>query len=245
MSISVDASRIVGEIVKGQEDREIGRIISFLIDSSGQVEEVLVENMSGRFDRYPIEMLKIGKEGVSLASNVEQKMSRLSARLPVMQKKREILENLSEKKVIPPQIYDNLKKEFDKTLKEMKGEAQGLLENMDKQVKEQDEYVRTLQLARAYLEIEHGIGAVTDEVYQASILSLLREVKNAQQSKINLLRVKDEVSAILMEKKVEPIEQPEPEPAVETEESSGEATSEPANETQEIEKAIPVRVSEE
>jgi hypothetical protein len=250
---SLDFSGLIGKNMKDENNREIGRITSFLIDPFGRVEEVLVEDRHGKLVSYEVERLKIDQDEVSLTSHVDKKMALLSERFPVMRKKRKVLDRLSDNKVIPQEIYQNLCKEFDKALKEMKSEAQNLLEDMDKQVKAQEDYIKMLQLARAFLEIEHGIGTVEDEVYQQSIMSLLKEVKNASQRKLSLLRTKDEVSSILLGEEEEPEEEPQAEPTaepetereVELETTPVEAESASKTESTEEKPAIPVRVTQE
>ena len=166
MSISINAPGLVGKNVKDENGKETGKIVSFLIDSSGQPQEALVETTHGQLVRYPVDLLETDKDEVAMVSEVAKKIEVLSEQLPTIRKKRKILDKLAENKVIPSGIHESLCKEFDKVLKEMKNDAQTVLENMNSQVKAQDEQLKTLQLARAFLEIEHGIGTLNDETYQ-------------------------------------------------------------------------------
>ncbi len=244
----LDASALVGKNVKDVNDRDVGRITSFLIDSSGRVDEVLVENAHGKFDNYPVEMLEIDQAGVSLISHIDRKIESLAQELPVITRKRRILDKLSENKVIPPDIYENLCKEFDKALKEMRKEAEGLLEDTEKKAEAQDEYIRTLQLSRTFLEIEREIGTIKNEVYQQSLMSILREIKNARQRKLSLIGIKDNVTGILMGEEEEPEEEPEAEPAMEPETEPELTASEeqPSSSTEsEEEEVVPVRMVQE
>ncbi|MCW4019684.1 MAG: hypothetical protein NWF14_00420 [Candidatus Bathyarchaeota archaeon] len=248
MSVNMEASKLIGKNVKDLEEREIGRITSFLIDSSGHLQEVLIENKYGKLVKHPIEMLKIDRDEISLVSNADEKVKTLSEEFPVVKKKRKILDKLSEDKVLPPGIYENLCKEFDKILKEMKRDAQSILEDMGKEIKVQEDYVRTLQMARAFLEIEHGIGAVEEKVYQQSIMSLLKELKNAQQKKIRLMGDKYKVSNILVEKEEEPTKEAQTQPVAEPERETIPTPSEPETESEtesmQEDRVIPVRVTQ-
>ena len=237
MSENVNALGLVGKNVK-----DTGRIVSFLIDPSGQTKEALVENNNGQLVRYPVSLLKVGRDEVSMVSDIDRKVETISEQLPTMRKKKKILDKLAEGKVIPSGIHESLSREFEKSLNGMKDEAQAILEDADKQVKALDEQLKTLQLARAYLEIEHGVGTVKDEVYQLSVMSILREVKNAQQTKLSLLKMKDKVSEALQEEK-----ETKPEPLEETKEEDAKAPEdkpEPAAQPKEGRQALPVRVTE-
>ncbi len=235
MSENFNAPGLVGKNVK-----DTGRIVSFLIDPSGQTKEALVENGNGQLVKYPVSLLKVGRDEVSIVSDLDKKVETISEQLPTMRKKKKILDKLAENKVIPSGIHESISKEFDRNLKAMKDEAQTVLEDMDKQVKAQDEQLKTLQLARAYLEIEHGIGTVSDEIYQLSVMSILREVKNAQQTKLSLLKTKDKVSEALQEEREEPKEESKKEVAQVPEEDK----KEPAAQPKEGRQALPVRVTE-
>jgi hypothetical protein len=248
MSVSIDAPGLVGKNVKDENGKETGKLVSFLIDSSGQPQEALVETIHGQLIRYPVEFLKTSRDEVYVVSEVDKKIENISENLPTIRKKRKVLDKLAESKVIPSGIHESLCKEFDKVLKEMKSEAQVVLENMDKQVKAQDEQLKTLQLARAFLEIEHGIGTVNDEVYQQSILSVLKEVKNTQQTKLSLLRAKDKVTDALQEEKEEPKKELKPEPVEELKKEAVQVPVEVKNEAEtqakEQRQVLTVRVTE-
>jgi len=222
--------------LKDEDDRDIGRVTSFLIDSSGRIDEVLVENAHGNLDRYSVERLKVDGAAISLISHIDTRIEVIAERLPVITKKRRILDKLSENKVIPLEICENLSREFDKALKGMKKEAQSLLEDMDKKAEEQEDYIRTLQMSRTFLEIEREIGTVAGEVYQRSLMSILREIKSARQRKLTLLGIKDKISGILVGEKEEAEEEPEAEPMPEP--------SVPAGSSEERE-AIPIRMTQD
>jgi len=244
MSISINASELVGKNVKDENEKEIGKIVSFLIDSSGQPREALVETVQGQLTRYPLDHLDMTKGEVIAISEVAKKIEALTEQLPKIRKKRNILDKLVANKVIPSGIYENLCKEFDKALKEMRNEAQILLESVDKQVKAQDEQLKTLQLARAFLEIEHGIGTLNDETYQQSIMTILREVKNTQQIKLSLLRAKDRIADALLEEKEEVKPEPAEEEKGETSEASIEGKNEITTQSKESKQTLTVRVTE-
>jgi len=245
ISFDSDASGLVGRNLKDENARDIGRIASFLIDSSGLIDEVLVENAHGNLDRYPVERLKIDESGISLISHIDTRIEAIAERLPVITKKRRILDRLSENKVIPPEIYENLCREFDKALKGMKKEAESLLEDMDRKAEDQEDYIKTLQMSRTYLEIEREIGTVKGEIYQQSLMSILREIKNARQRKLTLMGIKDKISSILMEEEEEPEEEPEAEPAPEPQLTPIEEEPSLPTESSEGSQAIPVHMTQD
>lgn len=247
MSSRINLSELVGKTVKDENEREIGRIVSFLMDELGKAKDVLVDNNYGNLARFSLDKLLMDDNGIALVSDRSKKLQSLSEQLPIIRKKRKILDKLSANKVIPPEIYENLCKEFDKNLDDMMGEAQILQKNIDKKVKVQEGRVKGLQLARAFLEIEHGIGTINDEVYKQSIMSLLKEVKSSQQAKLRMLKFKDKVQNIIVEE-----EETQKDPTLELSTKPNllvslpetESKTEPDTDTEEEGQAIPVRVTE-
>jgi len=239
MNENFDASKMIGKTVKISGGEESGIIVSFIMDASGKVEDVLIER-HGALERYPADMLQIEGDEAFILSPIEKKLKNLSKNLPVVKKKRIVLEKLSKEKIVPREIFESLIKKFDGMLKEMENEAKSLIEEIDKEARLQEEYIKSLQTGRAFLEIEHAMGNISEEVYKRSIVALLRDVKNAQQKRLELLRTKERINALLEEKPEITLEEKKEEDESQiAEEESGEEKGE------EDEKAVPVRLIQE
>ncbi|MBS7634970.1 CdvA-like protein [Candidatus Bathyarchaeota archaeon] len=197
---------LIGRSLKDENGREIGKIVSFIIDSSGEVKEVLAENKNEELTKYSVERIKIDQEEVFLVSDVEKRTENLCGRFPAVYKKREILEKLFRNKEIMPEIYESLSAELDKSINEMRAEAQSLLNEVERQVQFQENIIKSLHLARTFLEMEHGIGNVRDEFFRQSLLSLLREIKYASYRKMNLLKTKERILGITLQANKEGVE---------------------------------------
>ena len=239
MSMDLDASRLIGKAVKIRGEGEVGVIVSFIMDPSGQVKDVLIERKEGVLEKHSMEMLQIEDDEVFLSSLIEKKLRILSEKLPTTRKKRQVLEKLSKDKIVPQTIFESLVKKFDKTLKEMRDEAKGLMDEIEKEAKIEEDRIKTLQMARAFLEIEHAIGNVSEEIYKRSIVALLRDMKNAQQRRLELLRTKERINELLEEKPEVTIEEKQ-----EAETPAAEQEGQKEQEEKEESKAIPVRITQ-
>jgi len=239
MSIDFDASKLIGKTVKIRGKGDAGVIVSFIMDPSGQVKEVLIEGKQGILEKYPMEMLQVRDDEVFLSSSIEKKLESLSEKLPTTRKKRQVLEKLSKEKVVPQAIFESLVKKFDKMLKEMKDEAKSLIDEIEEQAKIEEDRIKTLQMARAFLEIEHAMGTVSEEIYKRSIVALLKDMKNAQQKRLELLRTKEKVTQILQEKPEVGLEEKQEE--AQTVKQRGQDKQEEKEES----KAIAVRITQE
>lgn len=190
---------LIGRSIKDENGREIGRIVSFIIDSSGEIKEALVESRSEEMIKYPVERLKVTQEEVLLVTDIERRVEKLCEDLPILLKKREILESLFKNKEVMPEIYEDLSSEINKSISEMKLEAQNLLSDIEQRIQHQESLIKMLHLARAFLEMEHGIGNVKDDVFRQSLLSILREIKYTSYRKMNLLKTKDKISSLIIQ----------------------------------------------
>jgi len=221
MTIGIDVTGLIGETIR-DNNTEIGKVASFLIDSSGSVQEAFVQKNNGEFARYPVEKLRIDSNGIALISDTTERLGILSERFPIMRKKRRVLDKLAENNKIPSDTYTNLSKWLDKALEGMEKETQNLINDIAKQVADQEDFIKTVQLARTFLEIEHAMGNVKNEIYHQSLMSLLKEIRNASQRKVDLQEIKGKLAGILIEEEEvlpepEPEEEPEAEPQTEPE----------------------------
>jgi len=190
---------LIGRSLKDENGREIGRIVSFIIDSSGEVREVLAENKNEEFTKYSVERIKVDQEEIFLVPEVEKRAENLCGKFPLIYKKREILEKLFRNKEIMPEIYESLSAELDKSINEMRTEAQNLLNEIERQIQFQENMIKSLHLARTFLEMEHGVGNVRDEIFRQSLLSIIREIKYASYRKMNLLKTKERVIGLALQ----------------------------------------------
>lgn len=190
---------LIGKPLKDENGREMGRIVSFIIDSSGAVREVLVESRNEALVRYPVGRLKCVQEDVFLVFDIERRVGEICERMPLLIKKREVLETLFKNKEILPEIYESLSAEIDKSISKIGAEAQGLLKEIECEIQQQEDLIKTLYLARTFLEMEHGVGNVKDDTFRQSLLSILREIKHISHRKMSLLKTKEKLSSLILQ----------------------------------------------
>jgi len=190
-----DAPKLIGKPVRSNGG-EVGRIISFIMGPSGQIEDVFIERGES-LERHPAEMLQVRGEDVFLLSPIEKRLTALSEVLPKIRKRKEVLKDLSERKVVPLEIIESLAKRIDGRLKRLEDEARSLIEEIEKEAEMREDNIKALQMARAFLEIEHAMGTIDEGTYKQSMVSLLREMKNEQQRRLGILRIKERINTIL------------------------------------------------
>jgi len=215
-----DAPKLIGKPVRA-DGGEVGRIISFIMGSSGQIEDVLIER-GGSLERHPAEMLQVRGEDVYLLSPIEKRLTALSEDLPKIKKRKEVLKDLSERNVVPSEIIESLTKRIDERLKRLEDEARNLIDEIEREAEMREDNIKSLQMARAFLEIEHAMGSIDEETYKQSIVPLLKEMKNEQQRRLEILRMKERINSILESEIEAAKEEAEEEPQQVEEEGSEE-----------------------
>lgn len=195
-------SNFIGKPVKDESRKEIGRVLSLLMNPLGQVNKVLIEKVDGEYLCYPIESVECNNEYVAIIPDVERNVKTLSYKLPLLQRKKEILNKLKENNKILPEIYENLYAEFDAALNKLRADAQNLLNEVDKQIVSYDEEFRILHAAKTFLEIEHEIGNVEEDLYQRSVSAILKGLEEIFERKKSFQQMKKLLSGILLNKEI-------------------------------------------
>jgi len=176
----------VGKPVKDEYGRQIGRIASFMVNLKERVIGVLVLREDGEFSRYPSNQFITDDEGVTLLSPTKQRAKTLFEEMPLIWRKDEALNELVEKKKIPPEIFENFHKNFEDALSLLKADAQTTLEGLNKEIDWCGQQVTQLHLAILHLEIEHEIGEIDEKSYQMVIETLQGSLKRAESEKEDL-----------------------------------------------------------
>jgi len=206
----------VGKQVKDEYECVIGKVASFAVNPNGRIDSVYIEQGDGRFIKHPAESLKVEGSEVVLLSKVKMETATLCDQIPLIWRKDQALKELLEKKKISPELYEDLHNSFDGVLNQLKSEAQALIEKIDKETARCAQEIKELNYALVHLEIEHEIGKVDEQSYQAAFLTIQECLKRANMEKSDLEVMKNKLSNILLG---------EPPPQTE-QEAKGESTEE-------------------
>ena len=186
----------VGKTVRDEYGRQIGRVVSFMFSLNGRVNEVLVERGDGEFFRYPSNQFITDDAGVRLLLPTKQRAKTLCDEMPLIWRKDRALNELAEKKKIPPEMVADLHKNFENMLNQLKADAQTTLENLDKQIVRCSQQVIELRQAMLHLEVEHEIGKIDEKSYQTAIAMLQESLKRAEAEKGDLEAVRNRLSVL-------------------------------------------------
>ena len=189
----------IGKAVKDEYGRSIGRIASFGVNPNGQVHYVFVENSDGEFSRYSSDQLITEDENtVTLTPLMKLRVKSLCDEIPLIWRKDQALNDLVEKKKIPSEMFNDLHKNFEGALSQLKTEAQTTLEGIDKQIARCNYQIRELNSALINLEIEREIGKIDERAYQSGMEMIQAGLKRANTEKTDLEAIRNQLSNILL-----------------------------------------------
>jgi len=188
----------VGKEVKDEYGHELGKIASFALTPSGKFDAVFVQQGDGRFSRHSVEHLKFDGVEVTLTSRVKSHADVLCDQIPLIWRKDQALKELSDKKKISKEVYEELHSSFDGVLSQLKNEAQGLTEKIDEEIIGCSDEVRNLNYALVHLELEHEIGKIDDQSYQTAFTMIQDNLKRANIKKTDMEQLKSKLANITL-----------------------------------------------
>ena len=216
----------IGKPIKDEYGRIVGKVASFALTPNGKFDGVYVESNDGKFVKQSMEHLTFNGAEVTFTSNLKSRASILCDQIPLIWRKNQALKDLAEKRKISPDLYQELRSNFEAVLNQLKKDAQDLSEEANQEIVRCNQEIKTLGYAVVNLELEHEIGQVEEEAYQSAFTLLQENLKRANTEKSDIELTKSKLSNIMLgdsnkqlEQKISPIL-----------ESTKEETEETANE---------------
>ena len=230
----------IGKPIRDEYGRTVGKVASFALTPNGKFDGVYIESNDGKFVKQSMEHLTFNGAEVTFTSNLKSQASVLCDQIPLIWRKDQALKDLAEKRKISPDLYQELRNNFESVLDQLKKDAQELSEEANNEVERCNQEIKTLGYAIVNLELEHEIGQVDEEAYQSAFTLLQENLKRANTEKSDIELTKSKLSNIMLgdsnqlmqensATSVEPIE--EEASAEVANETVDEATDEIANET--------------
>jgi hypothetical protein len=188
----------IGKPVKNEYGRIIGKVASFALTPSGKFEAVYLEFGDGLFTKHPMENIRFNGAEITFITKIKNQAGILCDQIPLLWRKDEALKDLTEKRKITPEVYQDLHNSFDNVLSQLKKEAQIVVDDAAIEIERCEEEITSLSYAIANLEIEHEIGKVDDENYRLAFALLQETLRRATSEKNDYELTKSKVSSVLL-----------------------------------------------
>ncbi|MEM3703493.1 MAG: CdvA-like protein [Candidatus Bathyarchaeia archaeon] len=188
----------LGKEVKDEYGRLVGEVASFAVKPHGGIDSVYIKQRDGRFVKYPAESIKVEGSEVILISKVKSETAMFCNQIPLIWRKDQALKELLEKKKISPELYEELHNSFEGALNQLKTEAHGILEKIDKEIERCNQEIRELNYALVHLEVEREIGEIDGQTYEKAFSAIQECLKKANMEKTDLEGMRNKLSNILL-----------------------------------------------
>lgn len=188
----------IGKPVKDEYGRQVGKIASFAVNPNGRVSGVFVEHGDGEFLRYSNEQFKIDGDEITILPTIKLKVKALCDEIPLIWRKDQALSDLVEKKRIPSEMFNELHKNFEGALNQLKAEAQSNLDGIDKQIDKCNSQIRDLNSALIHIEIEREIGRIDESAYETALQIVQDGLKKVNSEKTDLESLRNQLSNLLL-----------------------------------------------
>jgi hypothetical protein len=188
----------IGKPIKDEYGRTVGKVACFALTPSGKFDGVYVESNDGKFAKKPMDHLKFNGAEVTFTSTLKQQANVLCDQIPLIWRKNQALKDLAEKRKISPDLYQELRNNFEGVLNQLKKDAQALSDEATKEVTVCNQEIKTLGYAVVNLELEHEIGQIDDEAYKSAFAMLQENLKRANTEKTDIELIKSKLANIML-----------------------------------------------
>ncbi|MDD3791765.1 MAG: CdvA-like protein [Candidatus Bathyarchaeota archaeon] len=188
----------IGKPIKNEYGRIIGKVASFALNPNGKFEAVYIEFGDGEFSKQSMDSLRFDGDEIIFISKIKSQANVLCDQIPLIWRKDEALKDLLDKKKIAPEIYQELHSSFENVLTQLKKEAQVIVDEAAIEIERCQEESTSLSYAIANLEIEHEIGKVDDESYEAAFTLLQDTLRRATSERKDYELIKSKISSVLL-----------------------------------------------
>ena len=180
-----------------------------MVSPGGRVDGVFIEHGDGEFLSYPSDHFRIDNGDFVILPPIKLKARALCQEIPLIWRKDQALNELLGKKKIPSEMFDDLHKNFEGALNQLKADAKSVLDDVDKQVTKCTKQIQELHSALINLEIEREIGRIDDQSYQKALGMIQWGLKSVNAEKSDFETLRNKLSNMLLgEKKTEKPETP-------------------------------------
>jgi hypothetical protein len=188
----------VGKEIKDEYGRQVGRVASFKVTPTGRIDGIFVEHGDGEFLSYASDQIKIDNGNLVISPPLKLKARALCNEIPLIWRKDRALNELVEKKKIPPEMYDDLHRTFEGALTQLKDNAKELVDDIDSQVGNCNKQIHELHSALINLEIEREIGRLDSESYEKALGMIQWGLKGVNAEKSDLEALKSKLMNLLL-----------------------------------------------
>lgn len=198
MSTNSNLFLSIGKPIKDEYGRTVGKVASFALTPNGKFDAAFIEYNDGQFSKLSLDHLKFNGPDVTYISKLKAEAGILCDQIPLIWRKDQALKDLTEKKKISPEIYQELHNSFENVSTQLKKDAKVLIDELSVDIAKSDEAIRSLSYAIVNLELEHEIGQISEENYKSAFAMIQENLRRINAEKSDNEQAKSKLSNVLL-----------------------------------------------
>lgn len=217
MLLNVDiAKKLLAKTVSDPYGRKLGRIIGFSTDSKKAIASIGIELNNGDFWCYPCSQISLENDSVILNYFWKAEADRLVEEFALILRKNSALNKLHNSGEISQEVYDEMQKQYEATMKNLVERCQALSDELRGRVKPLNVQIGAIKTFLANVKIECLLENVDEETCRVScetlqiILSRILLEKEDMEIALNSIPKNPTVSQIMSPEPSRTTNQPQP-----------------------------------
>jgi len=184
---SLALSPFFNKPVRDEHGYTIGKaILASSKDENNSSKYVLIESENSEFIFYPLKLLRQDGDGLILIPSLNHRAEEIIKNIPLIWRKKQILEEISAMKRLPVEELVEIEKGFRTEFNDLKSEAQIVSKEIEAQIKIYAHLLKELNSASIYLEVEQELNAVERIPFNTVKESLQNKIEHIELKKRNL-----------------------------------------------------------
>lgn len=203
MLLNVDiAKKLLSKTVSDPYGRKLGKIVGFSTDSKKSIASIGIELNNGDFQCYPCSQISIENDSVIINYLWKEEAEHLAEEFALILRKNSALNKLHNGGEISPEVYDEMQKQHEATMKDLVERCQALSDELRGRIKALNIQIGELKTFLANVKIEYLLGNVDEECRVSSetlqtILSRILLEKEDMEIALNNIPKNPTVSQIM------------------------------------------------
>ncbi len=170
MSVTIDqVEKFIGQYVKEEYGRTVGKVLTAFTDITGEVEAIEVAVNDSALEKIGSERIKLTPDGLVIVP--EWKVKALSAenKLDRVRKRLRAIEELYRKGSIPVHAYEDMKRKLESGFDKVKGEVKEVKESLKRRANDLEYQITRLERDISNLMMLYMSNEVSEVSYKAAI----------------------------------------------------------------------------
>ena len=201
----IEPSGLIGKMVRDEWGRQVGMVVSVLMDDRGETSWLLLRMGDGKFRRYALSDFSVDGSDIVLLSGVKKRVNALCRKDALLRCEKLLLSDLKGGDV-DPDTLNEIGRDVKRDLGFLEGEARRLLRKVDFLIQRCKEQIRIVNKGIACLKVEHDLGKVDDEVFSVSMKMLLAGLKSLMSERDDMEEVRRKLLELLGKRPSAPLE---------------------------------------